>query len=109
MSHNGPPIKKQVAKVLFRFIFDHLEIAEIELTEHFCNRQRERGIDFIEIHDVLKKGFIKKEYKPDRDHPHWRWSLCSGKLTIIFNFDFDDSHIVFITCWKGEEPPEGLR
>jgi hypothetical protein len=109
MNGNRAPIKKKDAKIFFRFIFDHLEFAEIELTEHFIDKQRERKIDLIEIQEVLKKGHVKKEFKPDREHSQWRWSLCSGKITIIFNFNFDDKRIVFITCWRGAEPPEGQR
>lgn len=109
MNGNKPPIKKKDAKKLFRFIFDHLEYTNIELTSHFIDMQRERRIDLVEVNEVLKKGYVKKEYKPDRDHLQWRWSLCSGHVTIIFNFNFDDKCIVFITCWKDAEPPEGQR
>ena len=104
-----PPIKLKYARVMFRLIFDAVEIAEVELTSHFVQRQRERDIDLVDVNNVMKMGHIKSEYKPDKDHSEWRWSLCYKDLTIIFNLNVVDQQIVFITCWRGKEPPEGDR
>lgn len=107
MSKQSPPIKKKDAKIFFKKLFETIEILDIELTDHFICRQKERGIDLIDVEEVLKKGFLKKEYRPDNEHPEWRWGYCKGKVTIVFSVVFGSGHVVLITCWKGTEPKEG--
>jgi len=109
MGAKDPPIKLEKlksARKYFRALFDSLEMADVEITDHFQKRQRKWGIDLAEVNEVLRCGHIRKEYKPDMEHISWRWSLCYKGTTLIFTLDH---HIVFITCWKGKEPKEGER
>ncbi|MBI2092584.1 MAG: DUF4258 domain-containing protein [Deltaproteobacteria bacterium] len=101
------PMKLKEARKLFRAIFSAVDIIAFERTAHFRERQLERGISDVDVYEVSRNGFVKKEYPPDLDHPRWRWSFCYKKVALIFSYK--GGRIVLITCWRGKEPPEGER
>jgi hypothetical protein len=104
MSDKSPPIKLSFAKILFRLLFDGIDLANVELTDHFESRMAKRKIDHLDILRTIENGKILKEYKPRLDRPSWRWDIAYESVTIIFTFDIEHKCFTFITCWRGKMP-----